>query len=191
MDYVDEIHPHDEVVESNGARVMIAPMAQMFLFGTEIDYADRADRIGLPVQQPQRRRGLRLRRVDQVRRHAEVAVSAATRAFVLELFEDLGGVTARADDGRAVAPQRRPDLRPRRPARSASTSRRPAASPPRSRPRAASSSPTRAPARHRPHGLLDPARRRPRRPRGRLRLGAPRARRLIARRTLPPARRLC
>ena len=30
---------------SNGARVMIAPMAQMFLFGTEIDYADRADRI--------------------------------------------------------------------------------------------------------------------------------------------------
>jgi iron-sulfur cluster assembly protein len=38
MEYVDEIHPHDEVVESNGARVMIAPMAQMFLFGTEIDY---------------------------------------------------------------------------------------------------------------------------------------------------------
>lgn len=39
MDYVDEIRPHDEVVEQNGARVMIAPMAQMFLFGTEIDYA--------------------------------------------------------------------------------------------------------------------------------------------------------
>ncbi len=38
MDYVDEIDPHDEVVEQNGARVMIAPMAQMFLFGTEIDY---------------------------------------------------------------------------------------------------------------------------------------------------------
>jgi iron-sulfur cluster assembly protein len=28
----------DEVVEQNGARVLIAPMAQMFLFGTEIDY---------------------------------------------------------------------------------------------------------------------------------------------------------
>jgi len=28
----------DEVVEQDGARVMIAPMAQMFLFGTEIDY---------------------------------------------------------------------------------------------------------------------------------------------------------
>jgi iron-sulfur cluster assembly protein len=38
MDYVDSIDPHDEVVEQNGARVMIAPMAQMFLFGTEIDY---------------------------------------------------------------------------------------------------------------------------------------------------------
>ncbi len=38
MDYVDEVDPHDEVVEENGARVMIAPMAQMFLFGTEIDY---------------------------------------------------------------------------------------------------------------------------------------------------------
>ncbi|MDQ2095200.1 HesB/IscA family protein [Rhodalgimonas zhirmunskyi] len=38
MDYVDEVDPNDEVVESDGARVMIAPMAQMFLFGTEIDY---------------------------------------------------------------------------------------------------------------------------------------------------------
>ncbi len=38
MDYVSEIDPHDEVVEQDGARVMIAPMAQMFLFGTEIHY---------------------------------------------------------------------------------------------------------------------------------------------------------
>jgi iron-sulfur cluster assembly protein len=38
MEYVNDIAPHDEVVEQNGARVMIAPMAQMFLFGTEIDY---------------------------------------------------------------------------------------------------------------------------------------------------------
>ncbi len=38
MDYVDEIDPNDEVVEQNGAVIMIAPMAQMFLFGTEIDY---------------------------------------------------------------------------------------------------------------------------------------------------------
>ena len=38
MDYVDSTDPLDEVVEQDGARVMIAPMAQMFLFGTEIDY---------------------------------------------------------------------------------------------------------------------------------------------------------
>ncbi len=38
MDFVEEVDPLDEVVEQDGARVMIAPMAQMFLFGTEIDY---------------------------------------------------------------------------------------------------------------------------------------------------------
>lgn len=38
MDYAADIDPNDEVVELDGARVMIAPMAQMFLFGTEIDY---------------------------------------------------------------------------------------------------------------------------------------------------------
>ena len=38
MDYVADVDPLDEVVEQSGARVMIAPMAQMFLFGTEIDY---------------------------------------------------------------------------------------------------------------------------------------------------------
>ena len=38
MDYVAEANPMDVVVEQDGARVLIAPMAQMFLFGTEIDY---------------------------------------------------------------------------------------------------------------------------------------------------------
>ena len=38
MDYVDEIDSLDEVVEQDSAVIMIAPMAQMFLFGTEIDY---------------------------------------------------------------------------------------------------------------------------------------------------------
>ena len=38
MEYVDSVQPHDEVVEHEGARILIAPMAQMFLFGTEIDY---------------------------------------------------------------------------------------------------------------------------------------------------------
>ena len=38
MEHATEIGEHDAVVEQDGARVMIAPMAQMFLFGTEIDY---------------------------------------------------------------------------------------------------------------------------------------------------------
>jgi iron-sulfur cluster assembly protein len=38
MEFADEIAPHEEVVEQGAARVIIAPMAQMFLFGTEIDY---------------------------------------------------------------------------------------------------------------------------------------------------------
>ena len=38
MDYVSAVNPLDEVVEQDGARGMIAPMAQMFLIGTEIDY---------------------------------------------------------------------------------------------------------------------------------------------------------
>ncbi|MFD0979268.1 MULTISPECIES: HesB/IscA family protein [Tropicimonas] len=38
MEFADTVDPLDEVVEQDGARVMIAPMAQMFLFGTEIDY---------------------------------------------------------------------------------------------------------------------------------------------------------
>jgi iron-sulfur cluster assembly protein len=38
MDYVADINPLDEIVEQDGARVLIAPMAQMFLIGTVIDY---------------------------------------------------------------------------------------------------------------------------------------------------------
>jgi len=38
MDYVSEVNPLDAIVEQDGARVLIAPMAQMFLIGTEIDY---------------------------------------------------------------------------------------------------------------------------------------------------------
>ncbi len=38
METAAEVGEHEEVVEQDGARVIIAPMAQMFLFGTEIDY---------------------------------------------------------------------------------------------------------------------------------------------------------
>lgn len=52
MDYVTEIGPHDEVVEQNGARVLIAPMAQMFLFGTEIDYETSLLESGFKFRNP-------------------------------------------------------------------------------------------------------------------------------------------
>ena len=38
MEHALEIGEHDAVIEDGSARVLIAPMAQMFLFGTEIDY---------------------------------------------------------------------------------------------------------------------------------------------------------
>ncbi|MCT4683507.1 MAG: iron-sulfur cluster assembly accessory protein [Roseicyclus sp.] len=52
MDYVTEGDPHDEVVEVEGARVMIAPMAQMFLFGTEIDYETTLLESGFKFRNP-------------------------------------------------------------------------------------------------------------------------------------------
>ena len=38
MELADTPSPNDEVVEQGSARVLIAPTAQMFLFGTQIDY---------------------------------------------------------------------------------------------------------------------------------------------------------
>ncbi|NAZ35584.1 iron-sulfur cluster assembly accessory protein [Rubellimicrobium sp. CFH 75288] len=38
MEWAEEVAPHDAVVEQDGARILVAPMAQMFLIGTEIDY---------------------------------------------------------------------------------------------------------------------------------------------------------
>ena len=38
MEYAAEVGQHEEIIEQDGACVIIAPMAQMFLFGTEIDY---------------------------------------------------------------------------------------------------------------------------------------------------------
>ena len=52
MDYVAEQDPNDEVVEQDGARVLIAPMAQMFLFGTEIDYETSMLESGFKFKNP-------------------------------------------------------------------------------------------------------------------------------------------
>lgn len=52
MEYVNEPDSNDEVVEQDGARVMIAPMAQMFLFGTEIDYETTLLESGFKFRNP-------------------------------------------------------------------------------------------------------------------------------------------
>lgn len=52
MDYVDEADPNDEAVEQDGARILIAPMAQMFLFGTEIDYETSLLESGFKFRNP-------------------------------------------------------------------------------------------------------------------------------------------
>lgn len=52
MEYVDEIASGDEVVEDGGARIMVAPMAQMFLFGTEIDYETALLESGFKFRNP-------------------------------------------------------------------------------------------------------------------------------------------
>ncbi|WP_439560194.1 HesB/IscA family protein [Roseinatronobacter sp.] len=38
MEAAQDVQDNEELVEQDGACVIIAPMAQMFLFGTEIDY---------------------------------------------------------------------------------------------------------------------------------------------------------
>jgi iron-sulfur cluster assembly protein len=52
MDFAAQVDPMDEVVEQDGARVMIAPMAQMFLFGTEIHYETSLLESGFKFRNP-------------------------------------------------------------------------------------------------------------------------------------------
>jgi iron-sulfur cluster assembly protein len=52
MDYVADVNPLDEVVEQDGARVLIAPMAQLFLIGTEIDYETDLLQAGFKFRNP-------------------------------------------------------------------------------------------------------------------------------------------
>lgn len=40
MEMADEPGPHDETIEQGDARILIAPEAQMYLFGLEIDYVE-------------------------------------------------------------------------------------------------------------------------------------------------------
>ena len=52
MDFVESASEHDEVVEQGGALIYIEPMAQMFLFGTEIDYETSLLESGFKFKNP-------------------------------------------------------------------------------------------------------------------------------------------
>jgi iron-sulfur cluster assembly protein len=52
MEYVNGPDANDEVIEQDGARVLIAPMAQMSLFGTEIDYETSLLESGFKFRNP-------------------------------------------------------------------------------------------------------------------------------------------
>ena len=52
MELADAASPGDEVVEQGAARVLIAPTAQMFLFGTEIDYESTMLESGFKFRNP-------------------------------------------------------------------------------------------------------------------------------------------
>ena len=52
MDFVDSVDPADELIEVDGAKVVIAATAQMFLFGTQIDYENGILESGFKFNNP-------------------------------------------------------------------------------------------------------------------------------------------
>lgn len=52
MEHARDVDAHEEVVEQEGARVLIAPMAAMFLIGTEVDYQETLLESGFKFRNP-------------------------------------------------------------------------------------------------------------------------------------------
>ena len=52
MEFVESVTESDEIIEKDGARLIIAPMAQMFLFGSEIDYESGLLESGFKFKNP-------------------------------------------------------------------------------------------------------------------------------------------
>ena len=52
MQYVDAATENEEVIELDGARIIVAPLAQMYLFGTTIDYEDGLLESGFKFNNP-------------------------------------------------------------------------------------------------------------------------------------------
>jgi iron-sulfur cluster assembly protein len=63
LEYVDEVAPEDVVFEDHGVKVLIDPKSLAYIDGTQLDFVREGLNEGLQVQQPQRARPLRLRRV--------------------------------------------------------------------------------------------------------------------------------
>jgi iron-sulfur cluster assembly protein len=52
MDFVESVESADELIEVDGAKVVIAATAQMFLFGTQIDYVNGILESGFKFNNP-------------------------------------------------------------------------------------------------------------------------------------------
>ena len=52
MEYVDKVEQNEEVIDFDGAKDIIAPLAQMYLFGTTIDYEDGILESGFKFNNP-------------------------------------------------------------------------------------------------------------------------------------------
>lgn len=52
IDLVTDVNPKDDMVESNGAKVYVAPEASLFLLGTELDYEVTKLRSGFVFKNP-------------------------------------------------------------------------------------------------------------------------------------------
>jgi iron-sulfur cluster assembly protein len=52
VEYVDEVGPGDEVVEDKGVKVIVDPMAVMFILGTELDYVEDKMQPGFRFNNP-------------------------------------------------------------------------------------------------------------------------------------------
>ena len=52
MDFAEEIHPHDEIVEDNGVKILIDGKAVLFLLGTRMDYEVEKLKSGFVFKNP-------------------------------------------------------------------------------------------------------------------------------------------
>jgi len=52
LEYADSHQPMDEVVETEGVKILIDPKASLFLIGTEMDYAEEKLKSGFVFKNP-------------------------------------------------------------------------------------------------------------------------------------------